>query len=64
MRPHLFDGAAQVAVYAGPGPVDDVDGDLVLKLVHPLQHRPRGPAVVNAHILKGRFPTATRKNKD
>ena len=57
--PHLFDAAARVAVYAGAGAVDDGDGDVRLKLVHPLQHRPRSPAARNAHILKGGFPTVT-----
>lgn len=55
--PHLFDGAARVAVYSGAGSVDDGDGNLRLKLVHPLQHRSLSPAVGNGHILKSCFPT-------
>jgi len=64
VRPHLLQGAARVEVDAGSGSVDDGDGDLGLKLVHPLQHRPHSPAVVNGHIIKGRLPTGTTEEEE
>lgn len=57
--PQLFDGGPRVAVQAGPGPVDDGDGDVGLQLVHPVDHGPLGPAVGDGHVPEGRLAAAT-----
>lgn len=60
-RFQLSDGGPGAAVHAGPGAVDDGDGNVLLQLVHPVDHGPLGPAVGDAHVPEGRLAAAAKQ---